>query len=533
MLRAAFRRFFDLDTYDALHANENSDSPPPNLVDVDKFRSRIQLLKKRALSKKRKLSSTASGDSANSANSVQSPEFFTPRGSVSDRFNLPSQSDLESGESVPVKQPLGIRPEDEEGLPEYPADTDEVFATAPPLEKLVPKPWQRKFTIPRPRFVSPKSRKQPHSTPQGPSQAPTRVEPVPQEPIPQNPSFGMAGRPQPVIYSSLNIEMPKYTLPLSRTALYAFIIRFQRWCQAKKISEDDAKLIFPQAFTNVHACNYFTINQADQIDASITWNDFIHKFITNCPFEAEDPKSVLEILQQKQLPLEKASIFIQRLRAQIVEDYSKYDEKDLIRLLTKNLNSHLQNFLECRGPPETYNDLMTLVKRYEERGLDKVVPYSPTAVPASSSSAFTPHLDAASALHKLQSDALAKASPTQLGIQMLHAEDAPDVDALATQLAEHLVPILEVRLGTRRQGQRGRDAESKYCRYHKIRTHNTSECRQLKRIREAKQKQETYDHDEQDEESEPERRSPQPKSRSNFKPRKSNYDPGNAKRRGD
>lgn len=171
--------------------------------------------------------------------------------------------------------------------------------------------------------------------------------------------------------------MPKYGHQLSKLGLRLFIQRFQRWTEAKRLTVPQAKLTLPLAFSNAIAQHYFMINFAEQDDPNIDWATFIKNFLTKCPMEVDDPTSILDILKRPKPDLEKASVYLQRLRAAMSEEYSRHAEPDVIRLLMDNLDPALRQFLECKGPPLNYSDLVSLVKHYEDRGLQKTLTAQP------------------------------------------------------------------------------------------------------------------------------------------------------------
>jgi hypothetical protein len=73
----------------------------------------------------------------------------------------------------------------------------------------------------------------------------------------------------------VRLEMPRYSLPLSRLAVGAFIERFQYWAQSQGLDTDGAKIYFPQAFTNQHAQNFFAIHAKNQAVQNLPWNQYI------------------------------------------------------------------------------------------------------------------------------------------------------------------------------------------------------------------------------------------------------------------
>lgn len=58
-----------------------------------------------------------------------------------------------------------------------------------------------------------------------------------------------------------SVEMPKYSMPLSKVALKLFIPRFSRWAQARGVHGQAAKLYLPLAIMSPTAQQYFIIHE--------------------------------------------------------------------------------------------------------------------------------------------------------------------------------------------------------------------------------------------------------------------------------
>jgi hypothetical protein len=161
--------------------------------------------------------------------------------------------------------------------------------------------------------------------------------------------------------------MPKYTRPLTKNGLQLFIQNYELWGLNKALKDEAMKLQFPLAVQNDIAQQWFLINKTKITDAS-KFPDFIKAFLDECPMEGEcDDLGVLDILAKKQKN-ERASLFVQKIRYQIGEDYVKHNEADLIRGMMKQLVIPIRRYLECRGAPKTYKELITMIREYEERG---------------------------------------------------------------------------------------------------------------------------------------------------------------------
>jgi hypothetical protein len=192
-------------------------------------------------------------------------------------------------------------------------------------------------------------------------------------------------------HSSVQMEMPKYTQELSKQGLRLFIKRFELWAATKRMDEQAAKLAFPLAFNNLTAQEYFIIHDADLMNPHMNWNYFIQKFLRNCPMEVSDTTSIFKILGKRQQPDEQASIYVQKIRYLIGTDFAKYNEQEIISLMMEGLHSDIRHYLECRGTPLTYADLVSKIQVYEERGLPRYA-----GIPVSNPT-FTPTISVAPA----------------------------------------------------------------------------------------------------------------------------------------
>lgn len=317
------------------------------------------------------------------------------------------------------------------------------------------------------------------------------------------PAPNVSHAPAMPYFTNINVEMPKYTMPLSRLALRLFIQRFTRWTQAKGMSEQQSKLALPLAFVNPTAQNYFMIHYRDQEDDNINWEEFVTKFMRDCPMEEDDARSILDILGRKQAELEKASVYVQKIRAMVSEEYSKYAEPDVIRLMMEGLNPALRQYLECRGPPTSYHELLTMIKHYEERGLDKTWnSYPVTPMPQANLPAY----------HPTNTNQVMENLP----INMVNTTNA-DVQALAETVKELTAEIYKLTAtrqdnhssndGRRRNNNQnarngpeneenngprqnrgynnGGQQRTPFCRYHNRSGHWTSDCRDLRRDRDG------------------------------------------------
>ena len=175
---------------------------------------------------------------------------------------------------------------------------------------------------------------------------------------------------------SLNTEnfdemdsMPKYTQKLSKKALSLFLTNYQLWGKYRKIDDKALKLNLPLAMMNSTAQQWLNINMDILTDDAKSFDNLKTKMTNECPMEEEDQcLGILDVLARKQPEDEKASLFIQRMRFHIGEEFSKYDEQDIISSMVKQLNVNLRRYIECRGHPTTYNELIKIVQDYEMQG---------------------------------------------------------------------------------------------------------------------------------------------------------------------
>ena len=159
-----------------------------------------------------------------------------------------------------------------------------------------------------------------------------------------------------------NEPMPKYALPLSRRELELFINTFNKWASQRKIVK---KFQFQLAINNKVAQQWFNINQGLITDNAVTWKIFIDTFLYTCPTESTvDELSFAEIISMTQGRTEKATIFIQKIRYLFGRDWGNYLKKDIVQGMVRQLNLNTRRYIECRGLPDNYNELMNIINQY-------------------------------------------------------------------------------------------------------------------------------------------------------------------------
>ena len=178
--------------------------------------------------------------------------------------------------------------------------------------------------------------------------------------------------------ATIKEPLPKYTSQLSRRELELFVSTFNIWSTQRKLTDDIKKIQFQLAISNKVAQQWFNINQAIVIDNDITWDNFIKIFFETCPTEnTDDELSFSEIISMTQGRTEKATIFIQKIRYLFGKEWGKYPEKDIVQGMVKQLNINTRRYIECRGLPDSYTDLMKIIQQYEAKGgtkeLDEIV----------------------------------------------------------------------------------------------------------------------------------------------------------------
>jgi hypothetical protein len=159
---------------------------------------------------------------------------------------------------------------------------------------------------------------------------------------------------------------PKYTQPLTRSGLKLFLTNFEMWAMNKKLDFKGQKMGLPLAIQNDVAQQWFIINKSHVTDDKVTFELLVDKFLKECPMDGEDENlGFIEVLSRKQKPTEKASVFMQRIRYLLEEEWSKFNEKDVVHSMCRQLSLPLRRYIECRGSPSTYEELIGLVLEYE------------------------------------------------------------------------------------------------------------------------------------------------------------------------
>jgi len=169
----------------------------------------------------------------------------------------------------------------------------------------------------------------------------------------------------------INMEMPKFNMELTKQGLRLFIRRYVLWAAAKRLDEQASKLAFPLAFNNLTAQQYFLIHDADLMNNEVTWSQFVTKFVDNCPMEVTEHSSIFKILSKQQQVNERGSLYLQKMRYMIGQNFPQYHEKEVVSMMMEGLHKDLRHYLECRGTPLTYEQLLKNVQTYEDRGLQE------------------------------------------------------------------------------------------------------------------------------------------------------------------
>jgi len=185
---------------------------------------------------------------------------------------------------------------------------------------------------------------------------------------------GAAAAAQPQLPNIIvyNEPIPKYTQPLSKKALELYFTRYEAWARQKGYDDEQKKQNVQLAITNVIAQQWFTIHADEIDDRAVTWLDFRDAFLQSCPMEnKDDDMTYTEIMTLSQGKGELASLFIQKIRYLLGPEWQRYPERDLVEAMTKQLNSNTRRYLECRGIPDTYDQMTTYIKQYEKKGGSK------------------------------------------------------------------------------------------------------------------------------------------------------------------
>jgi hypothetical protein len=89
-----------------------------------------------------------------------------------------------------------------------------------------------------------------------------------------------------------------------------------------------------------------------------------------------------------------------------------YNEQEIISLIMEGLQSDLRHYLECRGTPLTYTDLVSKIQVYEERGLPRYnTTPSNTSPPALASTSWSSSLHTAPTDYHFRAAELCQRSP--------------------------------------------------------------------------------------------------------------------------
>jgi len=172
------------------------------------------------------------------------------------------------------------------------------------------------------------------------------------------------------VLDTMGDAMPKFDQKLTKDALTLFLRNFDMWLDFKKVADEKLrKSVLSWAIQNPVAQQWFLINNGKIADGTITYENFKDLLLKECPTEGSgESRDIFEILTTKQNSQEKASIFIQKMRYKIGDDFLKYPERDITNSMVKQLQIPIRRYLECRGIPITYEKLVELIRDYEASG---------------------------------------------------------------------------------------------------------------------------------------------------------------------
>jgi len=144
---------------------------------------------------------------------------------------------------------------------------------------------------------------------------------------------------------------------------------FEVWAKQKKIADEQIKLQLQRVVPSRVAQQWFAINQHQITDNGILWAQFRKDFLEKCPTENDDDDiSFAEIISKTQGKSEKASLFLQKIHYLFGNKWNTYPEKEIVKRMVRQLNLNTRRYVECRGVPDNYVDLMAQIQHYEVRG---------------------------------------------------------------------------------------------------------------------------------------------------------------------
>jgi hypothetical protein len=168
-------------------------------------------------------------------------------------------------------------------------------------------------------------------------------------------------------------KKPIFKQKITDKKLKNFMQKFEAWATGSALTDANKKSNLSTAFENAGAEQYFSIYQKQISDATITWDTFKKSFIKNCPRDQEEKDiKMVDISSHEQEPTEFALSFVTRIRYLFGDNWDLYKEDELCEAIIRQMLPGIRRFIQIRGLPATYEELIKIIEEYEGKGMKEL-----------------------------------------------------------------------------------------------------------------------------------------------------------------
>jgi len=171
-------------------------------------------------------------------------------------------------------------------------------------------------------------------------------------------------------------KMPILKKKLTERSVKQFIQLFENWATAAGIKDDGVKKHrFTTAFESDLASQWFFINNDTIIDPVTTFDNLKTSFIQNCPKdETEKDLCIYDVNDHPQEEGEGPLAYVTRIRYNFGENWNKYNGNaaEVIEVIVKQMLPRYRRYIQYRGVPADWKDLVKLISEYEGKGMKEI-----------------------------------------------------------------------------------------------------------------------------------------------------------------
>jgi len=160
---------------------------------------------------------------------------------------------------------------------------------------------------------------------------------------------------------------------LTERSVKQFIQRYENWAESQGLNDDNKKRSFATAFESDLASQWFFVQNKTINEPAVTWEILKNSFIANCPKdEVEKELQIYDVSDHPQELSENPLAYIYRIRCRFGDNWSKVEEKFAVEAIVKQMLSSIRRYLQYRGVPSTWSELVKMISEYEGKGMKEI-----------------------------------------------------------------------------------------------------------------------------------------------------------------